>query len=125
MLNKTLIRKSISNLSGLLVLFNKANDKYIEEKVFWRGEIEKYLSWYRGKIEFHYGTPPPDFDGELKAIAELNRVLAVGGNLLFVVPIEQPKIMFNAHRIYSYDQVLEYFKRTETGRICLGSKSAE
>ena len=51
-----------------------------------------------------------DFDGDLKAIAELNRVLAVGGNLLFVVPIGQPRIMFNAHRIYSYDQVLEYFK---------------
>lgn len=51
-----------------------------------------------------------DFDGDLKAIAELNRVLALGGNLLFVVPIGQPKIMFNAHRIYSYDQVLEYFK---------------
>jgi len=51
-----------------------------------------------------------DSDGDLKAIAELNRVLAVGGNLLFVVPIGQPKIMFNAHRIYSYDQVPEYFK---------------
>lgn len=34
----------------------------------------------------------------------------MGGDLLFVVPIGQPKIMFNAHRIYSYDQVLEYFK---------------
>ena len=28
-----------------------------------------------------------DYDGDLKAIKELKRVLAVGGNLLFVVPI--------------------------------------
>ncbi|MGV7222861.1 MAG: DUF268 domain-containing protein [Nitrospinales bacterium] len=54
-----------------------------------------------------------DFDGDLKAIAELNRVLAAKGDLLFAVPIGEPKIMFNAHRIYSYDQVLEYFKGLE------------
>jgi SAM-dependent methyltransferase len=51
-----------------------------------------------------------DPDGDLKAIAELKRVLAPGGNLLFVVPIGKPKIMFNAHRIYSYEQILSYFK---------------
>lgn len=50
-----------------------------------------------------------DPDGDLKAIEELKRVLAKDGNLLFVVPIGQPKIMFNAHRIYSFDQVMEYF----------------
>lgn len=56
-----------------------------------------------------YGDPI-DVDGDLKAISELKRVISEGGNLLFVVPIGQPKIMFNAHRIYSYDQVLSYFK---------------
>lgn len=50
-----------------------------------------------------------DPDGDLKAIKELKRVLAPGGSLLFVVPIGKPKIMFNAHRIYSYDQIREYF----------------
>ncbi len=55
-----------------------------------------------------YGDPL-DPDGDLKAIAELKRVLAIGGTLLFVVPIGQPKIMFNAHRIYSYEQVTNYF----------------
>ena len=55
-----------------------------------------------------YGEPL-DYDGDLKAIAELNRVLAKEGNLLFVVPIGRPKIVFNAHRIYSYDQVIKYF----------------
>jgi len=55
-----------------------------------------------------YGDPM-DPDGDLKAMAELTRVLAVGGSLLFVVPIGQPRIMFNAHRIYSYRQVVDYF----------------
>ena len=50
-----------------------------------------------------------DPDGDLKAIAELKRVLALGGNLLFVVPIGKPRIVFNAHRIYAYDQILSYF----------------
>ena len=51
-----------------------------------------------------------DPDGDLKAITELKRVLAGGGDFLFVVPIgSTPRIMFNAHRIYSYDQVLGYF----------------
>ena len=55
-----------------------------------------------------YGDPL-DPNGDLKAIAQLIRVLSIGGSLLFVVPIGKPKIMFNAHRIYSYKQVLEYF----------------
>jgi hypothetical protein len=44
-----------------------------------------------------------------KAMQELLRVLAVGGNLLFVVPVGKPKIMFNAHRIYSYEQIVYAF----------------
>jgi len=55
-----------------------------------------------------YGDPI-DPEGDLKAISELKRVLAKGGSLLFVVPVGRPKIEFNAHRIYSYEQVLEYF----------------
>lgn len=51
-----------------------------------------------------------DPEGDLKAIAELIRVLAVGGSLLFVVPIGQARIQFNAHRIYSYDQIVSYFE---------------
>jgi SAM-dependent methyltransferase len=51
-----------------------------------------------------------DPDGDLKAIMELKRVLAAGGSLLFVVPIGKPRIVFNAHRIYSYTQILSYFQ---------------
>jgi glycosyltransferase involved in cell wall biosynthesis len=53
-----------------------------------------------------------DYDGDLKAMHELCRVLAVGGNLLFVVPIgNSPVIKFNAHRIYTKDQIIEQFTK--------------
>ena len=55
-----------------------------------------------------YGDPL-DPDGDLKAIKELIRVLAVNGDLLFVVPVGKPRVIFNAHRIYSYEQVIDYF----------------
>ncbi len=50
-----------------------------------------------------------DYDGDLKAMSELKRSLAKTGSLLFVVPVGNPKIMFNAHRIYSYEQILDSF----------------
>jgi len=52
-----------------------------------------------------------DYDGDLKAIHELKRVTAPGGTLLFVVPLgATPRIEFNAHRVYSKDQVINYFE---------------
>ncbi len=60
-----------------------------------------------------------DPDGDLKAIAELKRVLTQGGSLLFVVPVGKPKIEFNAHRIYSYEQITEYFKELELKEFTL------
>lgn len=56
-----------------------------------------------------YGGPINP-NGDLTAISELKRVLSNNGSLLFVVPIGKPKIEFNAHRIYSYEQIAEYFK---------------
>lgn len=50
-----------------------------------------------------------DPDGDLKAIRELKRVTAQNGDILFVVPTGKPKILFNAHRIYSYAQIISYF----------------
>jgi hypothetical protein len=50
-----------------------------------------------------------DPDGDMKAARELVRVLKTNGNLLVVVPVGKPIIMFNAHRIYSYDQVIKMF----------------
>lgn len=55
-----------------------------------------------------YGDPI-DPRGDLKAIAELRRVLAPGGNLLMVLPLGKRTLMFNAHRVYDYQQVLALF----------------
>ncbi len=56
-----------------------------------------------------YGDPL-DYDGDLIACAELRRVIAPGGRLLIVVPLAgQPRIAFNAHRIYAFDQVIQMF----------------
>ena len=51
-----------------------------------------------------YGDPL-DPDGDLKAVSELKRVVAPGGSLLLVVPVGKPRIQFNAHRIYAYEQI--------------------
>ena len=59
-----------------------------------------------------YGDPL-DPEGDRKAMGELQRVLAAGGSLLFVVPVGEPKVVFNAHRIYSRQQVLEMFPELE------------
>lgn len=53
-----------------------------------------------------YGDPV-DHDGDLKAFAELARVVAPGGQLLVVVPVcGEPRIEFNAHRIYGFRQFM-------------------
>lgn len=50
-----------------------------------------------------------DPEGDKKAILELKRILSPGGDLLIVVPVGQPTINFNAHRVYSYEQILCLF----------------
>lgn len=66
-----------------------------------------------------YGDPL-DVDGDLKAIDELKRVLAVNGNLLFVVPIGgEAKVIFNAHRIYTYSQIILLFSDFELKEFTL------
>jgi SAM-dependent methyltransferase len=47
-----------------------------------------------------------DPNGDVVAMRELQRVLSPGGSLLLVVPIGRPLVRFNAHRIYSLEQVL-------------------
>lgn len=66
-----------------------------------------------------------DYDGDLKAIAELKRVVAVNGNLLFVTPIGMPKLQYNAHRVYSYNQIISYFSEFELKEFSLIPDSEE
>ena len=47
-----------------------------------------------------YGEPV-DVDGDVKAAAELARVISPGGSLLFVVPVGRPRVRYNANRVYS------------------------
>ena len=65
-----------------------------------------------------YGDPI-DPDGDLKAISELKRILMPGGSFLFVVPVGQPKIQFNANRIYSYEQISSYFSDLQLEQFAL------
>lgn len=61
-----------------------------------------------------------DSSGDLKAINELKRVLVVNGSLLFVVPMGKiSKIEFNAHRIYTFKQIKEYFSDLELREFSL------
>jgi SAM-dependent methyltransferase len=62
-----------------------------------------------------YGDPL-DPEGDLKAAAELQRVLAPGGELLMATPVGRSRVCFNAHRIYRHAEVLAMFP-------CLQSKS--
>lgn len=48
-------------------------------------------------------------DGTQRACAELARILAPGGSLLFAVPLGRPRVCFNAHRVHSFGQILNYF----------------
>jgi SAM-dependent methyltransferase len=55
-----------------------------------------------------YGDPL-DPMGSRKAMAELQRVLAPGGHLLFSMPMGRPRVCFNAHRIHDPREVRELF----------------
>ena len=56
-----------------------------------------------------YGDPV-DAQGDLKAAKELSRIVAPGGQLLMVLPLNStPKVIFNAHRFYSYEMALAMF----------------
>ena len=56
-----------------------------------------------------YGDPL-DYDADIKALEELKRIVAVGGDILLVIPVGNPaRIEFNAHRIYDVAGVLASF----------------
>jgi len=54
-----------------------------------------------------YGDPV-NLLGSAAACRELSRVLAPGGNLYLSLPVGRPRICFNAHRVHSVQQVLDY-----------------
>jgi hypothetical protein len=48
--------------------------------------------------------------GTRQACAELARILAPAGDLVFSVPVGVPRICFNAHRVLSPEQILSFFE---------------
>lgn len=52
-----------------------------------------------------YGDPI-DPEGSFKALAELGRVLAVGGSLYLSVPVGRERVCFNAHRVFSPETIV-------------------
>ena len=60
-----------------------------------------------------------DPSGDHRAMAELGRVTAPGGQLLFVTPVGRPRIEFNAHRIYAYQAIIDQFPAFELAEFAL------
>lgn len=59
-----------------------------------------------------YGDPVDPL-GSRKAIAELQRVVAPGGHLLFSVPVGRPRVCFNAHRVHDPRELRALFGEFE------------
>lgn len=55
-----------------------------------------------------YGDPL-DPAGSIKAAAELSRVLSPGGRLYVSVPVGRPRVCYNAHRIFSPTEFVQFF----------------
>ncbi len=65
-----------------------------------------------------YGDPI-DPTSDIKAMKELQRVTAVGGSLLIVVPVGKPTLQFNSQRIFSYDQIVSTFSGLQVREFTL------
>lgn len=55
-----------------------------------------------------YGDPL-DPQGDKKAIDELQRVTKKNGHIMIVVPVGVPAVVFNAHRIYKFSEIVGLF----------------
>lgn len=59
-----------------------------------------------------YGDPL-DAEGSRRAMTELQRVVAPGGELLFALPVGRPRTCFNAHRVHDPAEVRTRFDELE------------
>jgi SAM-dependent methyltransferase len=60
-----------------------------------------------------YGDPI-DYDGYLKAIENITKILQKGGKFYFSVPIGNQRIEFNAHRVFAVKYLLELLLKDYT-----------
>lgn len=54
-----------------------------------------------------------DSEGSKKAMIELQRILKVGGNLYFGIPIGTERVMYNAHRIHNPNTIIKFFNKCD------------
>lgn len=59
-----------------------------------------------------YGDPL-DVLGSEKACKELQRVVALGGSLLVSTPVGRSRACYNAHRVFSPDEIISFFDELE------------
>lgn len=61
-----------------------------------------------------------DLEADRKAFGEMTRLLKSGGHLIFTTSITggQPSLVFNAHRIYSYEMIRAFC----SGLVCIEEK---
>ena len=108
-------RPALLNLSGLECLKNDLTNLSFEDN-----SIPSLSCMH---VVEHIGLgrygDPIDPHGDIKAMKELERVLSVEGILIFVVPLGKPRLQFNAHRIYSYKQIVGYFSRLSLSEFAL------
>lgn len=81
------------------------------KKLFFEDESIESLSCMHTIEHIGLGRYGDELDpnGDIIAMNELKRVLKKDGDLLFVTPVGKPRIEFNGHRIYSYEQIINYF----------------
>lgn len=71
-----------------------------------------------------YGDPL-DPEGTVKAALQLQRVLAVDGDLLFSLPVGRERVEFNAHRVHSVERVVALFPQLTLKEFSIVTDDAE
>lgn len=56
---------------------------------------------------------------DVRAMHELERTVVRNGQLLLVVPVGRPRIVFNAHRVYGFEQITSCFAKMKLKEFAL------
>lgn len=104
------IRPLTSKVSGLKFTLANATDLSC-----WSSRSRESISSLHAVEHFGLGRygDPIDPQACFRAMAELGRVLAVGGSLYFSVPVGSERIEFNAHRVFAPATILRHFSELE------------
>lgn len=105
------IREQTSKVKN--ILFRKADLMQLPNDM-----IDAYVSVSSLHAIEHFGLgrygDPIDYEGYLKAIRNITRILKSSGKFYFSVPIGKQRIEFNAQRVFSVRYLLDLFKENYT-----------